>query len=207
MWNGWIGTLRGTFSLWGPPMRPFGCGWRPQEPACRSVNACVSAAVVIVLVVLCEVGMFIISPRALWKYAARCVLLVQVFAGHEAGVTTGLFSPDGRTVITGGAEGAVRLWAPKKGTCKHVFSGYEFHQGAVTCLAAHPLWESTNPDGTASAEKHLVMSGSEDGTAKLIHVGTKRVVASFAHSQGMDPSTAAVSAGDEVRTRHFALMP
>jgi WD40 repeat protein len=45
----------------------------------------------------------------------------QVFAGHEGSVTCGLFTPDGRAVVTGGADATVRVWAPKKGTCRHVF--------------------------------------------------------------------------------------
>ena len=43
-------------------------------------------------------------------------------------VTAGIFTPDGRTVVTGGADGSVRLWAPKKGTCRHVFNGHDAHE-------------------------------------------------------------------------------
>lgn len=32
----------------------------------------------------------------------------------------------------------MRVWGPKLGVCKHVFSGYGFHEGAVTALASHP---------------------------------------------------------------------
>lgn len=32
----------------------------------------------------------------------------------------------------------MRVWGPKLGVCKHVFSGYGFHEGAITALASHP---------------------------------------------------------------------
>ena len=93
-------------------------------------------------------------------------------------------------MVTGGADATVRLWAPKKGTCKHVFQGHGFHEGGITCLAAHPLFDATGAAAETSAaaggaaEHSLVASGAEDGFAKLIHVGAKKVVASFPHSAG-----------------------
>jgi len=104
-----------------------------------------------------------------WMWLATNGSCMQVFAGHEDSVTCGLFTPDGRNVATGSSDGTVRVWAPKKGTCKHTFQGHGFHDGPVTCLAA-------SPDGTT------LLSGSVDGTAKLVHLESKRVVASFVHA-------------------------
>jgi ribosome assembly protein SQT1 len=134
------------------------------------------------------------SDGTVWMWLATTGACMQVFAGHEGAVTCGLFSPDGRAVVTGGADATVRLWAPKKGTCKHVFQGHGFHDGGVTCLAAHPLFDATGAAAETSgdssgatggaAEHSLVVSGAEDGLVKLMHVGAKKVVASFDHSAG-----------------------
>lgn len=43
-----------------------------------------------------------------------------------------------RHVTSGSEDGSVRVWGPKLGVCKHVFSGYGFHEGAITALASHP---------------------------------------------------------------------
>ena len=45
----------------------------------------------------------------------------QVFAGHEGEVSCGVFTTDGTTIVSGSSDGTVRVWAPKKGVCKHVF--------------------------------------------------------------------------------------
>lgn len=42
----------------------------------------------------------------------------KVFAGHEGGVSCGMFSSDGKYVITGGEDGTVRVWNPKKGSAR-----------------------------------------------------------------------------------------
>jgi len=135
------------------------------------------------------------SDGTVWMWLATTGACMQVFAGHEGSVTAGLFTPDGRAVVTGGSDATVRLWAPKKGTCRHVFQGHGFHEGGITCLAAHPLFDATGAgaeDAKGSASEYsLVSSGGEDGYAKLMHVGTKKIVASFPHSAGVDTVEAA----------------
>lgn len=59
-----------------------------------------------------------------------------MFAGHDGGVSCGLFTVDGKNVCSGGEDGTVRIWGPKTGACKHVFSGSSGgHQAPVTALA------------------------------------------------------------------------
>ena len=107
-----------------------------------------------------------------WLWLAATGACMQVFAGHEARVSCGSFSSNGRAVVTGSDDGTVRLWAPKTGECKHVFRGHGFCEGPVTCLAGHP-----DPEQAA-----LFLAGSEDGTARLIHLQTKKVLATLVHS-------------------------
>lgn len=128
------------------------------------------------------------SDGTVWMWLAATGACMQVFAGHEGAVTCGVFTPDGKGVVTGGADATVRVWAPKKGTCRHVFQGAQFHEAPITCLATHPHWE-------AGEENQLLVSGGEDGVAKLMHLGSKKVVASFGHSTGSNELTSGGGGG------------
>ncbi len=66
--------------------------------------------------------------------------------GHEGAVFALTFSPTGRTLVSGGAEGAVLLWDPRAGEPR---DRLRQHAAAVTALAMHP----TGAD---------VLSGSKD---------------------------------------------
>lgn len=48
------------------------------------------------------------------------------FAGHAAGVNCGLFTPDGKKVVTGSADRTVRVWNPKDQTTAATFSGGKY---------------------------------------------------------------------------------
>ena len=106
-----------------------------------------------------------------WMWMALEGTCMQVFAGHDGDVTGGLFTGDGKHVCTGGSDGTIRIWAPRSGSCKHVFQGKDGFEGAVTCMAS-------SEDGT------LVLSGSVDGSLKLHHIGNKRTLVTFTHSDG-----------------------
>jgi angio-associated migratory cell protein len=108
----------------------------------------------------------------IWMWLANTGQCVQVFAGHDGGVTCGLFTLDGKTVCSGGEDGTVRLWAPKTGACKHNFSGEMSggHSSSVTCIAG-------------SEDGDLLVTGGFDGEVHLFHVSGKRLVKKFVHSQ------------------------
>ena len=98
---------------------------------------------------------------------------VQVFAGHDGEVTCGLFTSDGKTIVSGGEDGSVRLWAPKTGQCKHVFTsangGMEGHENIVTAIAG-------------SDDGEYVVSGGMDGQVRLYLVPKKKLLQKFTHS-------------------------
>jgi angio-associated migratory cell protein len=58
-----------------------------------------------------------------WMWLTAGGQCVQVFAGHDGKVSCGMFTQDGKQIVTGGDDGTVRVWNPKSGACKHVFEG------------------------------------------------------------------------------------
>eukprot|EP00752_Nemacystus_decipiens_P004185 g3825.t1 len=117
-----------------------------------------------------------------WMWEASNGMCMQVFAGHESKVSCVMFTTSGKAVISGSDDATVRVWAPRTGECRHTFSGHGFHVGAVTCLACHP-----DPSQAA-----MVLSGGEDGSARMMHVQNKRVVGTLVHCNAGEGSVEAV---------------
>ena len=88
-----------------------------------------------------------------WMWLAETGQCVQVFAGHDGGVSCGCFTKDGGAVCTGDEDGSIRVWAPVTGKCKHTFEGHFGHEGMVTCLAS-------------SSDGELLLSG-ETGIVRI----------------------------------------
>lgn len=105
----------------------------------------------------------------IWMWLAHDGQCVQVFAGHDGGVSAGCFSIDGKFVCSGGEDGSVRLWAPKTGACKHVFDGQQGHSALVTVLE------------TCTYDADLLLSGSVDGLVHLYQISGKRLLQTFVH--------------------------
>ena len=124
-----------------------------------------------------------------WMWAAKTGDCMQVFAGHEDSVTCGAFTSSGKLVVTGSMDASLRIWSPKTGQCKHTFSprsgnGAEWHEAAILCLAVHP-----DPD------KPLVLTGSIDGSARLVHAQSKKLLGGLEHCrEAEDGSSQSVEA-------------
>eukprot|EP00541_Cyclophora_tenuis_P006596 CAMPEP_0116543984 /NCGR_PEP_ID=MMETSP0397-20121206/1866_1 /TAXON_ID=216820 /ORGANISM="Cyclophora tenuis, Strain ECT3854" /LENGTH=250 /DNA_ID=CAMNT_0004068147 /DNA_START=70 /DNA_END=825 /DNA_ORIENTATION=- len=104
-----------------------------------------------------------------WMYHIPTSKCMQVFVGHESGVTAGSFTPDGRSALTASADGTLRVWAPRTGVCKHIFR-FGDNGAGLNCLATG-----------GGSDGQLVIVGSENGQAHVCHISSKKVVATLHH--------------------------
>ena len=96
---------------------------------------------------------------------------MRTFTGHTRAVTAAAFSPDGKRIVSGGADWLIKIWDTDKGKELKSIAG---HQAVVGSVA----W---SPDG-----KHIA-SGSGDHTIKLWNADT------YAEERTLAGHSAAVS--------------
>ncbi len=96
------------------------------------------------------------ADATLWMWNIPTGNVMNVFGGHSAAVMSGGFTPNGKHIVSGSEDGTIFVWDPRTAEILARFTN--LHETPVTCLAFHP-------------DSNLVLTGSQDGTAKLIHIG------------------------------------
>jgi WD40 repeat protein len=105
------------------------------------------------------------SDSTAWLWNVKTKKCLNVFAGHAGAVTRGGFTSDGKLLVTCSEDASVRIWNPVTAECVHVFQHETmFANGAITCFDTH------------KQEANLIITGCEDGTAALSHIGNKKVI-------------------------------
>jgi ribosome assembly protein SQT1 len=104
----------------------------------------------------------------IWMWSIPSGNCMHVFSGHSESVTCGDFLPDGKYIISASADGSLIIWNPQTGIATFKFNGLDsrFHQAPITCLSL-------------SFDNQMAITGSQDGSIKLLHLTQKKIMASF----------------------------
>jgi WD40 repeat protein len=142
-------------------------------------------------------------------HCARLPHIRQLFS-HRAGVSRVAFSPDGKTVLTAGADMSAQLWETATG---QPLTAPLQHQGLVDALAFSPdgksvltgsadmtarLWDASTGKSLALPLRHqdivsavafspdgkIVLTGSQDKTARLCEAATGKFLGPPLQHQG-----------------------
>jgi WD40 repeat protein len=81
-----------------------------------------------------------------------------VFAGHVEAVTAGCFTGNGKSIVTGSADGSIRVWNPNTSSCTTTMAGHGFHDDAIHSIACSAD-VCTNQPQSSHIPQHLLAAG------------------------------------------------
>jgi len=99
-----------------------------------------------------------------WMWWAPTGKLMQIFAGHAQGVACGCWALAGKMICTGSEDRSVIVWNPRQGTPQQHIK--QLHENNIICICSHP-------------DAPIIVTGSEDATAKVVHIETGRTLATL----------------------------
>lgn len=113
---------------------------------------------------------------------SRCAPVgLQVLYGHTGAVRCGRFTPDGKSIVTGGGEGdaTLKVWDPKSGSCTGTIQGHGFHEAGMQLPPPHLLRRPSNFAATPYVSVCVVVLNQQAvqvGWNRLLHSLLKRFV-------------------------------
>ncbi|KAI8612859.1 WD40-repeat-containing domain protein [Chytriomyces sp. MP71] len=113
------------------------------------------------------------ADGTLWMWSIPSGQCMNVFTGHASSVSCGQFSPDGKSIVSGGDDGLLFNWDPRNATVKTQFrpDDARFLNGApVTSIAVH-------------ADSQVVLAGGQDGSSCLVHLVTGKPLGSISKAE------------------------
>lgn len=116
--------------------------------------------------------------------------------GHERGVLACAFSPDGRLLLTAGADRTLKVWDVATKTEVRTLSGHRAGSGDIGRLAAWVTACAVSPDGS------FAVSASSDRTLKLWDLATGREIGTLrghdgiVHTCAIGPDGSLIASGD-----------
>jgi WD40 repeat protein len=104
------------------------------------------------------------------QYSHSHVLVVpsgkfmNIFNGHAAPVTAGQFTADGKNIVSVSEDSSFIVWDPKSAAANVKLTGADgrFHSEPINCIST-------------DKESNLALTGSADGTAKLVNLHSGNV--------------------------------
>jgi len=99
-----------------------------------------------------------------WMWWAPTGKLMQIFAGHAQSITCGCWGLGGKLICTGSEDKSVIVWNPRNPSPQQHIK--QVHDSSVIAMCSHP-------------EAPIIVTGSEDATARVVHIETGKVVANL----------------------------
>merc|ERR1740138_1692491 len=103
-----------------------------------------------------------------WMWWAPTGKLMQIFAGHAQGVSSGCWALGGKAICTGSEDRSVIVWNPRAGTPQQHIKG--IHDSNVITMCSHPV-------------SPILVTGSEDAQVKVVHIEQGKVIKSLGGHQ------------------------
>ncbi|OAJ39235.1 hypothetical protein BDEG_23097 [Batrachochytrium dendrobatidis JEL423] len=113
---------------------------------------------------------------SVWMWRIPSGKCMSVMYGHSGSVTCGQFTPDGKSIVTGSADGTIIVWDPKTSTslCRFTGDDARFHQTPINTLAI-------------KSDSSLAISAGQDGSVRLLHIGNGRILAALdSHQESVE---------------------